>query len=135
MRLYKISNSVYILSGKLSMSRIWKNLVGLVLWYKQALQQQALLILFSKFHIRTRHAHQVTALALAKLHKDAFMLIDGEHSYVAREEWKKKMRSQSPTFQYWDTILLITIQKACLSWFMSGQNCQNLIGFLDMILS
>jgi len=58
---------------------------------------------------RTRHAHQVTALALAKLQEDAFMLTDGEYSDVARKEWEKKMRSQSPTFQYWDTILYLEL--------------------------
>jgi len=33
----------------------------------------------------------VTPLALAKLQEDAFILTDGEHSDVAREEWKKKI--------------------------------------------
>ena len=49
---------------------------------------------------RTRHAHQVTALALAKLQEDAFMHTEGEHSDAAREDWRQKMKSQSPTFQY-----------------------------------
>jgi len=65
-------------------------------------------ILFLKYHSHlfwTRHAHQVTALALAKLQEYAFMHTDGEHNDTAREVWKQKMKSQSPTFQYQDTIL------------------------------
>jgi len=58
---------------------------------------------------RTRHAHQVTALALAKLQDDAFMQYEGDHSDAAKEAWKKKMAFQSPTFQYWDAILSIQI--------------------------
>ena len=54
---------------------------------------------------RTRHAHQVTALALAKLQEDAFELTEGEHSDTDKEVWRQKMILESPTFQYWDTIL------------------------------
>ena len=54
---------------------------------------------------RTRHAHQVTALALAKLQEDAFERTEGEHSDTDKEVWRQKMILESPTFQYWDTIL------------------------------
>ena len=82
-----------------------------MLWCKQAFATTGTADSFLNVsHLtRTRHVHQVTALALAKLQEDAFMLTDGEHSDVAREEWKKKMRSQSPTFQYWDTILYLEL--------------------------
>lgn len=54
---------------------------------------------------RTRHAHQVTALALSSLQGDAFKLEEdplGEEHY---EEWRLNMLKKSPTFQYWDMVL------------------------------
>lgn len=51
---------------------------------------------------RTRHAHQVTALALGKLQEDAYL---HAHTNETKEEWRQKMIQRSPTFQYWDTIL------------------------------
>ena len=53
---------------------------------------------------RTRHAHQVTALALAKLQEEAFLQTEGAHSDEAKETWRQEML-RSPTFQYWDTVL------------------------------
>lgn len=54
---------------------------------------------------RTRHAHQATSLVLAKLQEIAFLQVEGDHSDQTLEAWKKKMIKQSPTFQYWDTVL------------------------------
>ena len=54
---------------------------------------------------RTRHAHQVTALVLAKLQEDAFLITEGEHSDEAKEAWRQQMVQKSPTFHYWDTVL------------------------------
>ena len=56
--------------------------------------------------IRTRHAHQVSALALAKLQQDAFldMVTEGPHDENTKEAWRQDMINKSPTFQYWDTI-------------------------------
>lgn len=58
---------------------------------------------------RTRHAHQVTALALAQLQHDAFVNTEGSHDGDAREVWREDMIKKSPTFQYWDTILNMEI--------------------------
>ena len=55
---------------------------------------------------KTRYAHQVTAVALAKLQEDAYMST-GES--LTKEEWLKNMNEQSPTFQYWDTILRLEL--------------------------
>ena len=55
---------------------------------------------------RTRHAHQVTVGALSKLQHLAFSLANTEDSF---EEWKASMIEQSPTFQFWDTILRIEL--------------------------
>ena len=52
---------------------------------------------------------QVTALTLAKPQEDTLLLTDGEHTDVAKEAWRQKMKSQSPTFQYWNTILSMEI--------------------------
>ena len=57
---------------------------------------------------RTRHAHQVTALALAKLQEDAY-LHAVESREMDRKEWSDTQKWKSPTFQYWDTILNIEL--------------------------
>ena len=54
---------------------------------------------------RTRHAHQVTALALAKLQENAFLHTEGVFSNEANEVWRQAMTQKSPTLQFWDTIL------------------------------
>ena len=60
---------------------------------------------------RTRHAHQVSALALAKLQQDAFlgMGTEGPHDENTKEAWRQDMINKSPTFQYWDAILKMEI--------------------------
>ncbi len=55
---------------------------------------------------RTRHAHQVTAVTLAKLEAEAFAQIDSE---LSMEICKERMRNRCPTFKYWDTILKIEL--------------------------
>ncbi len=52
---------------------------------------------------RTRHAHQLSVLALSKLQQDDFLQTEGPHDESTRETWRQAMIS--PTFQYWDTIL------------------------------
>ena len=42
---------------------------------------------------RTRHAHQVTALALGKLQDDAFLHAQSEET---KEKWRQKMIQKSP---------------------------------------
>ena len=60
---------------------------------------------------RTRHAHQVSALALSKLQQDAFlgMVTEKPHDDQTKDVWRQDMISKSPTFQYWDTILNMEI--------------------------
>lgn len=52
---------------------------------------------------QTRHANQVTALALAKLQQDAFVSTGGSVRQESYEEWQTDMGIKSPTFQYWNT--------------------------------
>lgn len=61
---------------------------------------------------RTRHAYQVSVLALAKLQQDAFldMVNEGPHDEKTKDAWRQDMITKSPTFQYWDTILNMKIQ-------------------------
>uniref|UniRef100_A0A1X7UZV2 Uncharacterized protein n=2 Tax=Amphimedon queenslandica TaxID=400682 RepID=A0A1X7UZV2_AMPQE len=54
---------------------------------------------------RTRHAHQLSALALSTLQHDAFLL-NGKDS---KESWRKNAIAKSPTFAYWDTILRLEL--------------------------
>ncbi len=58
---------------------------------------------------RTRHAHQVSALALSKLQQDAFLQTEGPHDESTQEAWRKDMIAKSPTFQYLDTVLRLEI--------------------------
>ena len=51
---------------------------------------------------RTRHAHQITLLALKKLQHEAFLQLTSNESEAA---WVETMCKQSPTFMYWDFIL------------------------------
>ena len=59
---------------------------------------------------KTRHAHQVTALALAKLQEEAWEhYCTSSHSDISFETWKNRMISASPTFQFWNIILKFEI--------------------------
>lgn len=60
---------------------------------------------------RTRHAHQVSALALARLQQDACQeaMGEGPAGNEGNEAWRQGMIAKSPTFQYWDTILHLEI--------------------------
>ena len=51
---------------------------------------------------KTRHAHQITLLALKKLQHDAFLQ---SASNTSEEAWVETICKQSPTFMYWDFIL------------------------------
>jgi hypothetical protein len=54
---------------------------------------------------RTRHAHQVTLLALHKLQSEAFRLVSGSNNDQSFEDWKNHMVKTSPTFMFWDLIM------------------------------
>lgn len=55
---------------------------------------------------RTRHAHQVSMLALAKLQREAWQKFASSNSDdISFEMWQQNMSSKSPTFLYWDLIL------------------------------
>ncbi|XP_046544723.1 uncharacterized protein LOC124254923 [Haliotis rubra] len=54
---------------------------------------------------KTRHAHQVTALTLAKLQRDACRTLNGECEEEAFQQWKKQMMQGRPMFKFWDLIL------------------------------
>jgi len=58
---------------------------------------------------RTRHAHQVSVLALSKLQQIAFLRSDGPHDESTKEAWRQTMISKSITFQYWYSILKIEL--------------------------
>ena len=58
---------------------------------------------------RTRHAHQVSALALSKLQQDAFLQTEGPHDESTKDAWRLEIIAKSPTFQYWDTVLQMEI--------------------------
>ena len=58
---------------------------------------------------RTRHGHQVCTLALSKLQCDAFLSSEALHDEENFEAWRQKMVEESPTFQFWDTVLRMEI--------------------------
>lgn len=58
---------------------------------------------------RSRHAHQLTALALSKLQIEAYnqnQKQDGESFHT----WREDMIRKSPTFQFWDLVLQTEIE-------------------------
>ena len=62
---------------------------------------------FKASHLmRTRYAHQVCAVALAKLQEEAYAITGG---LLSKQAWKESMKKDSPTFQYWDTILCLEL--------------------------
>ena len=62
---------------------------------------------FKASHLmRTRYAHQVCAVALAKLQEEAYAITGG---LLSKQAWKESMKKDSPTFQYWDTILSLEL--------------------------
>ncbi len=57
---------------------------------------------------RTRHVHQVTLLALAKLQRQAwqeFISSNAEPGEASFQIWRQDMIRKSPTFQFWDIIM------------------------------
>ena len=55
-------------------------------------------------NLLSRHSHQVTLPALAKLQEGAFLLTDDPHDDAGREIWREDML-QYPTFKFWDMIM------------------------------
>ena len=53
--------------------------------------------------MKTRNAHQVSALALAILQERAF--VQTGDAFSTQQEWKENMRKTCPMFLYWDTVL------------------------------
>lgn len=58
---------------------------------------------------RTRHAHQVSAIVLKQLQRDAYLSSHSSDTTETEEEWRERMVKISPTFQYWDTIYNLEI--------------------------
>jgi hypothetical protein len=58
---------------------------------------------------RTRHAHQITALALSKLQQDAFILDNEKQDEESFKVWRADLLKRSPTFKFWDIILRLEI--------------------------
>jgi len=56
--------------------------------------------------MRTRYAHQVSAVALAKLQEEAYASTGG---LLSKQAWRESMRKGSPTFHYWDTIFSLEL--------------------------
>ena len=54
---------------------------------------------------KTRRAHQVSAVTLAKLQEEAFLSTGQTDTENAKEIWSHSMIQRSPTFQFWDTVL------------------------------
>ena len=54
---------------------------------------------------RTRHAHQVTSLAVAKLQHEAFEIQQGETGEKSFSSWKADVLKKVPMFKFWNLIL------------------------------
>jgi len=59
---------------------------------------------------RTRHAHQVTVLALHKLQREAFLPSPGPvYDEQSFEQWKSSTSEKSPAFHFWDMVLRLEV--------------------------
>lgn len=58
---------------------------------------------------RTRHAHQVCAVVLKNLQREAFLASKSQDPEISEESWMFEMVKKSPTFQYWDTLFRLEI--------------------------
>ena len=85
---------------------------------------------------RTRRAHQVTLIALAKLQRDAWQEFSSnpESEEALFEIWRQNMISKNPTFQFWDIVMefqimvLIFIRAHCTKNFdMYVETLDNLV--------
>ena len=56
-----------------------------------------------------RHAHQVTAMSLAKLQHDAFETMCDPNEEKTVEDWKHEIIEKSLTFEFWDKILQLQL--------------------------
>ena len=54
---------------------------------------------------RTRRAHQITALTLTKLRRQAWLNMMSLNAEMSFEKWREDMAKKSPTFMYWDLVL------------------------------
>ena len=59
---------------------------------------------------RTRHAHQVTVVALSKRQKDAFHSVSVTPGLDYFASWRADMIKKSPTFQFWDIIIQLEVR-------------------------
>ena len=59
----------------------------------------------AKHLTKTRHSHQVTALALSKLQVDAWEIYRVSDPKAVFQDWKCYMLAKSPTFHFWNIIL------------------------------
>ncbi len=67
------------------------------------------LYLFAAHIIRTRHAHQVTALALSYLQREAYNKAFADRHEKPFEIWHQGMTKKCPTYQFWDLVLRVEI--------------------------
>ena len=59
---------------------------------------------------RTRHAHQVTVLALCKLQREAFLQSPGPvYDKESFEQWMSSTSERSPTLHFLDIILRLEV--------------------------
>ena len=76
---------------------------------------------------RTRHAHQITLLALKMLQHEAFVQ-SGCHE--SKEAWVKAMCTESPTFMYWDFILR---QETLILMFVRAHREKNFALYVEVL--
>ena len=83
----------------------WMVLGGQV--QSQLLQQCCKSFVKASYLVRTRHAHQVTAVALHILQQSAFLScveFEPDHT-VSSKQWQTQMETELPQFKYWALVL------------------------------
>ena len=80
-------------------------------------------------NLLSRHSHQVTLLALAKLQEDAFLLTDGPHDDAGRHVWREDML-QYPTSKFWDMIMKYEVM---ILTFVRAHREKNFIVYFEVL--
>lgn len=82
---------------------------------------------------RTRHAHQVTALSLSKLQRDAFTCNSDSHDEESFRVWRSDLLEKSPTFKFWDMILNLEIRILIFIKAHRERNFQLFVEILEVL--
>ena len=91
-------------------------------------------LVFGHDIVRAKYAHQVTASALYKLQKQAYMEREESAANMNFSEWCLKMEKESPTFQFWSIILKMELVLFAFLRLVRPGNFQLYLDFMKKMI-